>query len=368
MQFTNFGELMVRRLQAGESALDVASLADWDDAAVDDEPAAEESLDERRRAGIPASSECPRSCMSVSEPDAVSEPSASRRGAPSRRSCSRRPNRSRPACSRSSSSSRSRGSRRCATSSAREYEESGRGFVLAAGRRRLPLPDPPRSLAPTSSASCSRASTPACRGPALETLAIIAYKQPISRGQMSAIRGVNVEATLTTLLQRGYVQEVGRDPGPGAAVLYGTTARVPRAARPRLARRPAAARRLRARPVGGRGARARPAHQRRPAASRRAGRRRGRGGADATPRPTDAVMPERPDGERLQKVLARAGLGSRRVCEELIADGPRHRQRRASRCSGAGSTSTPTRSRSTASPWSCATTSCTTCSTSPPGT
>ena len=45
MQFTNFGELMVRRLQAGESALDVASLADWDDAAVDDDaPLAEESL------------------------------------------------------------------------------------------------------------------------------------------------------------------------------------------------------------------------------------------------------------------------------------------------------------------------------------
>ena len=52
-------------------------------------------------------------------------------------------------------------------------------------------------------------------GAALETLAIVAYKQPISRGQMSAIRGVNVEATLNTLLQRGYVQEVGRDPGPG---------------------------------------------------------------------------------------------------------------------------------------------------------
>jgi segregation and condensation protein A len=45
MQFTNFGDLMVRRLQAGESALDVASLADWDDAAVDDDaPLAEESL------------------------------------------------------------------------------------------------------------------------------------------------------------------------------------------------------------------------------------------------------------------------------------------------------------------------------------
>ncbi|MET0628684.1 MAG: SMC-Scp complex subunit ScpB [Acidimicrobiia bacterium] len=59
--------------------------------------------------------------------------------------------------------------------------------------------------------------------PALETLAIVAYKQPISRGQISAIRGVNVEATMTTLLQRGYVEEVGRDPGPGQAVLYGTT-------------------------------------------------------------------------------------------------------------------------------------------------
>jgi len=59
--------------------------------------------------------------------------------------------------------------------------------------------------------------------PALETLAIVAYKQPVSRGQVSAIRGVNVEATMTTLLQRGYVEEVGRDPGPGQAVLYGTT-------------------------------------------------------------------------------------------------------------------------------------------------
>ncbi|HZP28265.1 MAG TPA: SMC-Scp complex subunit ScpB, partial [Acidimicrobiia bacterium] len=60
-------------------------------------------------------------------------------------------------------------------------------------------------------------------GAALETLAIIAYKQPISRGQISAIRGVNVESTLSTLIQRGYVEESGRDPGPGLAVLYGTT-------------------------------------------------------------------------------------------------------------------------------------------------
>jgi segregation and condensation protein B len=62
-------------------------------------------------------------------------------------------------------------------------------------------------------------------GAALETLAIIAYKQPITRGQISAIRGVSVESTLATLVQRGYVEEVGRDPGPGLAVLYGTTSR-----------------------------------------------------------------------------------------------------------------------------------------------
>ncbi len=58
---------------------------------------------------------------------------------------------------------------------------------------------------------------------ALETLAIVAYKQPISRAQMSAIRGVNVDGVLRTLLQRGYVAEVGHDLGPGQATLFGTT-------------------------------------------------------------------------------------------------------------------------------------------------
>jgi segregation and condensation protein B len=58
---------------------------------------------------------------------------------------------------------------------------------------------------------------------ALETLAIVAYKQPVSRMQVSAIRGVNVDGVMRTLQQRGYVQEVARDPGPGQAVLYGTT-------------------------------------------------------------------------------------------------------------------------------------------------
>ena len=58
---------------------------------------------------------------------------------------------------------------------------------------------------------------------ALETLAIVAYKQPVSRAQIAAIRGVNVDGVMRTLQQRGYVEEVARDPGPGQALLYGTT-------------------------------------------------------------------------------------------------------------------------------------------------
>lgn len=59
---------------------------------------------------------------------------------------------------------------------------------------------------------------------ALETLAIVAYKQPISRAQVAAVRGVNVDGVMRTLQQRGYVTEVGRDPGPGQATLFGTSA------------------------------------------------------------------------------------------------------------------------------------------------
>lgn len=58
---------------------------------------------------------------------------------------------------------------------------------------------------------------------ALETLAVVAYKQPISRQDISEIRGVNADGAVRSLVARGYVAEVGRDEGPGQAVLYGTT-------------------------------------------------------------------------------------------------------------------------------------------------
>jgi segregation and condensation protein B len=58
---------------------------------------------------------------------------------------------------------------------------------------------------------------------ALETLAVVAYKQPVSRGQVAEIRGVDSERSLRTLERRGMISEVGIAPGPGQAFLYGTT-------------------------------------------------------------------------------------------------------------------------------------------------
>jgi segregation and condensation protein B len=57
----------------------------------------------------------------------------------------------------------------------------------------------------------------------LETLAVIAYKQPVSRGRVAAIRGVNVDGVVRTLLNRGLIEEAGSD-NESQAVLYKTTA------------------------------------------------------------------------------------------------------------------------------------------------
>lgn len=57
---------------------------------------------------------------------------------------------------------------------------------------------------------------------ALETLAVVAYRQPVSRGRISAVRGVNVDGVVRTLMTRGLIQELSRDAESGA-VLYGTT-------------------------------------------------------------------------------------------------------------------------------------------------
>jgi segregation and condensation protein B len=58
---------------------------------------------------------------------------------------------------------------------------------------------------------------------ALETLAIVAYRQPVSRGQISSLRGVNVDGVTRLLEQRGYIAVVGHAEGPGQPALFGTT-------------------------------------------------------------------------------------------------------------------------------------------------
>jgi segregation and condensation protein B len=103
-----------------------------------------------------------------------------------------------------------------------DYERTGRGFVLtrvAGGYRFQTHPE----LAPYVERFVLEGQHARLSAPALETLAIVAYKQPISRAQIAAIRGVDPESVLGTLLARGYVEEVGRDPGPGNAVMFGTS-------------------------------------------------------------------------------------------------------------------------------------------------
>jgi segregation and condensation protein B len=109
-----------------------------------------------------------------------------------------------------------------ATALAEAYEEAGRGFQLArvaGGYRFQSHPDMTayveRFVLEGQSARLSAA--------ALETLAIVAYKQPLSRAQIAAIRGVNVDGVVRTLEARGYIEGIARDPGPGQATLYGTT-------------------------------------------------------------------------------------------------------------------------------------------------
>jgi segregation and condensation protein B len=102
------------------------------------------------------------------------------------------------------------------------YDDEDRGFVLArvAGGYRF---QSHADLAPYVERFVLEGQSARLSAAALETLAIVAYKQPVSRAQVASIRGVNVDSVIRTLQQRGYVEEVARDPGPGQAVLYGTT-------------------------------------------------------------------------------------------------------------------------------------------------
>lgn len=105
---------------------------------------------------------------------------------------------------------------------ATELEDRGSGMVIrkvAGGWRASSHPD----AAPYLERFVADHRHPRLTQAALETLAIVAYRQPISRVQIAEIRGVSSEGVLKTLIARGLIQEVGKDPGPGLAILYGTT-------------------------------------------------------------------------------------------------------------------------------------------------
>ena len=105
---------------------------------------------------------------------------------------------------------------------ARRYEERDAGIVLrnvAGGWRLATHPD----VAPIVERYVVSARHARLTKAALETLAIVAYKQPVTRHQVTSIRGVNSDGVLRALSDRGLVAEVGRDERPGRPVLYGTT-------------------------------------------------------------------------------------------------------------------------------------------------
>ena len=105
---------------------------------------------------------------------------------------------------------------------AQGYQDQGRGLrLLVRGGRYLLISAP--AAAPLIEAFLNLDTTTKLSGPALETLAIVAYRQPVTRAQVEAVRGVDCSGVLRSLLQRGLLEETGRLETPGRPVLYGVT-------------------------------------------------------------------------------------------------------------------------------------------------
>ncbi|MEV6175375.1 SMC-Scp complex subunit ScpB [Streptomyces sp. NPDC051954] len=102
-----------------------------------------------------------------------------------------------------------------------DYAVQGRGFelrLIAGGWRFYSRPE----FAPAVERFVLDGQQARLTQAALETLAVVAYRQPVSRSRVSAVRGVNCDGVMRTLLQRGLVQEAGTEPETGA-ILYTTT-------------------------------------------------------------------------------------------------------------------------------------------------
>ena len=103
-----------------------------------------------------------------------------------------------------------------------EYTTAGRAFHIqeVAGGYQL-VTD--QALAPWIKRALASPKPDAVSPAALETLAIVAYRQPITKAEIEAIRGVDVTASLETLVERRFVRVAGRKDSPGRPFLYGTT-------------------------------------------------------------------------------------------------------------------------------------------------
>ncbi len=102
------------------------------------------------------------------------------------------------------------------------YVAAHRGLSLQRFRDRVQLTTAPAAAAKVEKFLGLGAASPLSRA-ALETLAIIAYQQPVTRPHIEAVRGVNSDSVLKNLLGKGLIEEVGRTDGPGRPVLYATT-------------------------------------------------------------------------------------------------------------------------------------------------
>jgi len=103
---------------------------------------------------------------------------------------------------------------------AEQFKE--RGIRLQQHRGRVQLVSAPET-APLVELFLGLEATSRVSRAALETMAIVAYQQPATRPQIEAIRGVNSDGVMKTLLSKGLIQEVGRAEGPGRPILYSTT-------------------------------------------------------------------------------------------------------------------------------------------------
>lgn len=99
---------------------------------------------------------------------------------------------------------------------------AGRGLSLQRYRDKVQLTTAPAAAAPVER-FLGLAATTALSKAALESLAIIAYQQPVTRPQIEAVRGVNSDSVIKNLLSKGLIEEAGRTEGPGRPTLYATT-------------------------------------------------------------------------------------------------------------------------------------------------